>query len=110
MMKWLMVLVAMFSLVSPGLAVAGTGSWGSVSNQVASSWDQVQEVGQKASARWGGQVISAGNPATRCRRICRRECETMIEEVCNDFGTSCKTFARVVCNFFCETLCDELYP
>jgi hypothetical protein len=110
MMKWLMVLVAMFAFVSPGLAVASTGAWGSVSNQVASSWDQVREVSQSSSATWGGNTITASDPRPRCRRICRRECEIMIEEVCNGLGGTCKTIARLVCNTFCEILCDELYP
>jgi hypothetical protein len=109
MMKWLMVLVAMFTLVSPGLAVASTGAWGSVSNQVASSWDQVKEVNLGSSKTWGGSTITASDPRPRCRRICRRDCETIISEICYGDGI-CKTVVRFLCNTLCEVLCDDLYP
>jgi hypothetical protein len=110
MMKWLMVFFAMFALVSPGLAVsAGTSTWGSVSNQVASSWDQVREAGQSSSVTWGDSTITAGNPITRCRRICRRECEQIFSDACEGVP-GCKAVVKMVCNYFCEVLCDELYP
>ncbi len=109
MMKWLMVFFTMLAFVSPGLAVASTGAWGSVSNQVASSWDQVREAGQSSSVTWGGSTITAGTPITRCRRICRRECEQIFTEICNGDGV-CRATVKVICNYFCEILCDELYP
>jgi hypothetical protein len=109
MMKWLMVLVAMFGLVSPGLAVAGTGSWGSVSNQVASAWDQVQETSQRSSMAWGGSTITASDPRPRCRRICRKDCETIASEICYGDGF-CKIIVKLVCSSICEILCDDLYP
>jgi hypothetical protein len=110
MMKWLMVLVAMFTLVSPGLAVASTGAWGSVSNQVASSWDQVKEANQGGSMGWGGSKIFVNaDPVSRCRRICRKDCETIASEICYGDGF-CKIVVKLVCNSICEILCDDLYP
>jgi hypothetical protein len=112
MMKWLMVFFAMFALVSPCFAVgvnAGSSSWGSVSNQVASSWDQVREVGQSSSVNWGGSTITASDPRPRCRRICRRDCEAIISEICYGDGV-CRTVVKFLCNTFCEVLCDDLYP
>jgi hypothetical protein len=112
MMKWLMVFFAMFAFVSPSLAVganAGMSAWASVSNQVASSWDQVKEVSQGSSKTWGGSTITIDAiDIPRCVRICVRECTTIISEACDDAGASCKSVARLLCTYICEAVCRNL--
>jgi hypothetical protein len=112
MMKSFRMLVALIALVLPSLAsmaFASSGSWVSVSTQTSTTWNQVQETNQQGSARWGGQTVSATDPRPRCRRICRRECETFFDEICYGDG-ACKTVVKFICNNFCEVLCDEIFP
>ncbi len=112
MMKSFRVLFALLVFILPSMmsSAFAIGSWASVSTQTTTVWDQVQEVSQKTRVTtWGGQVINAGNPVSRCRRICRRDCEQIISEICYGDGT-CRTVIKFLCNTFCDILCDDLYP
>ncbi len=106
--KILCILLAFFLPSMTTLTFASAG-WVGVSAQVPTTWDQVHELTQQSSSRWGSQVIQ-NSSSTYCVRTCKRVCDTIVEVVCNASGAGCRTIIRNVCRYFCETICYVVNP